>query len=270
MAHPVIERLRCDDPEERRAACLAAVEDPAAVLLVDALTEALGDVQRTVARAASDAIVRIGAGQPEVERSLRRALRGDSPARRWGAAFTLARLAPPEPGLIPAAVEAMGSDDGDVRWAAARLLVDMARIQPGVMPVVLGLARRADEPAVRRMAIFCLRELAPDEPAAAEALLEASRETDPSLRRAAFTALAALIDPPRAVFDRLAEAIAGDRDPSVRALAAAAAGELAADRPDALPRALRTLLEDAAGQASDPNLGRAAARALARTGRRSG
>lgn len=273
MSHPVLERLRDPDPTERRDACRAAAADPSAVLLIDGLVEALGDPERSVVRAASDAIARIGAGQPETERALRRALRGDSAARRWGAALTLSRIAPPDAGLLPAVVEAMASTDGDVRWSAARLLVDLGRLEPGVLPVVLGLARSAEDPAVRRMAVFCLRDLAPDDPGAADALLEASRAGDGALRRAAFTALASLLDPPRAVWDRLAEALSADRDPAVRALAAHAAGELAARHPGRLPGSLRSLLADAAatapaGSAADPRpgdgLGRAARAALER------
>ncbi|MGH0034852.1 MAG: HEAT repeat domain-containing protein [Myxococcota bacterium] len=263
MTHPVVAGLRAPEPEARRDACRAAVADPAAVLLLDPLVEALGDPDRTVSRAASDAIARIGGRQPETLRALRGALHGDSPAKRWGAAFTLARVTPPEPGWLPAVVEAMGSPDGDVRWAATRLLVDIARLDPGTGPVVLGLARGADQPAVRRMATFALRDLAPDDPATTAALLDNSRSPDAGLRRAAFTALAALCEPTRAVWDRLAESLASERDPGVRALAAHGAGELAARTREGLPRSVRALLEGLSSQ-SPSGVRRAAAAALQR------
>jgi HEAT repeat protein len=273
VTHPVVERLRDLDPTLRRRACLEAAEDPSAVLLVDALVPLLGDPDRGVSKAASDALARIGRGEAETERRLRRALRGETPALRWGAAFTLSRITHPEPGWLPAVVEALGARDGDVRWAAARLLVDMARLDPGVLPVVRGLAGGGDDPAVRRMAVFCLRELAPDDPATRDALLEASRSADGPLRRAAFTALGSLFDPTRAVWDRLAETLAGDPDPASRALAAHAVGTLAERVPGPVPGMLRGLLEDAAAADVDPEndpvaegLRRAARSALARCG----
>ena len=54
---------------------------------------------------------------------------------------------------------------------------------------LLGLAEAADDPALRRMAIFCLRDLAPQDPAAAQVLIAATREPDLHLRRAAFNKL---------------------------------------------------------------------------------
>ena len=127
MTHPVVVRLQSRDPDERRAACLAAAEDPSAVLLVDALVVALGDPETPVSRAASDALTRIARAGGEVEVPLKRALRDDERRRRWGAAYTQARLGPPEPGMLPAVVEALASPDGDVRWAAAKLLVASRR-----------------------------------------------------------------------------------------------------------------------------------------------
>ena len=53
------------------------------------------------------------------------------------------------------------------------------------------------------MALAGLRELAPGEPEVARTLLAATRDADLRVRRAAVTALAALIEPPPAVFDRL-------------------------------------------------------------------
>lgn len=59
MTHPVAQGLASADPAARRAACAAAAEDPAGVLLAGALGAALGDPDKGVARAASDALVAI-------------------------------------------------------------------------------------------------------------------------------------------------------------------------------------------------------------------
>ena len=264
MTHPLVARLTSPDPNERRAACVAAADDPSGVLLADALADALGDPVKAVVRAASDALVAIGRSRGGVEEALRRALHGDDPGRRFGAAFTAARLDPPGPRLLPALVEALASPDGDVRWAAARLLVEAGRVHGEVLPLLLGLARGAESPAVRRMASFALRELAPDRPEAADVLVAAASDADVHVRRAATTALASLLDPPRRVAAHLLRALEHDPDAATRRLAALALAELGAGRPGALPAGATRQLEAAAADRRDPDLRRAALRALAR------
>jgi hypothetical protein len=76
------------------------------------------------------------------------------------------------------------------------------------------------------MAVSCLRELAPEHPEAAAALLEAAADPDATLRRAAFTALPSLAscwaDEPDDGGDfetRCREAARSDPDAGVRTLA---------------------------------------------------
>lgn len=264
MSHPLVARLASGDAEERARACREAADDPAATLLAPALARALGDPSRAVARAASDALVAIERRAGGTLEAVRAALHGPAPAARVGAAFTLARLEPPAPRLLPALVEALSSRDGDARWAAARILVEMGRLHAEVLPVLVGLARTGADAVVRRMAAYALRSLAPDRPEAARVLLEATRDADVHVRRAAFTALAALLDPPPEVAARLVEALAADPDPASRRLAALALGELARTAPGAVPpRAAREALARAR-DADDADLRRAAERSLAK------
>jgi HEAT repeat protein len=256
------ERLASADPEERRRACLAAVESPSAISLADALAQALGDPEKAVARAASDALVEIGTRLGGVESALREALRSDEPRRRWGAAFTAARIAPPGPGLLPPLVEALESPDGDVRWAAARLLVETGRLHGEVLPLLLAMVRSGERAVQRRMATFALRELAPDRPEAAEALLEATRDADLQVRRAAFTALAALDAPPAGVATRLLETLQRDDDAASRRLAALSLGEIGRAHRSAMPPEATRQLRDEAQRCRDPDLRRAIQRAL--------
>jgi HEAT repeat protein len=258
LSHPLLAQLRSVDAAERTAACRAVAGDHAGALLVEAVVETLGDADKRVARAAGEALIalaRSGSGDGVVP-LIRRALRNDSPRVRVQAALVLARLEPPEASLLPALVEGMAAPEGDLRWSAARVLVDMGRLQGEIVRVLLGLVRGGEAPAVRRMATYCLRELAPDQPAAAQALLEASRDDDTHVRRAALTAMAGLLDPPAQVVARLDEAL-DDADASSAGLAALALGELGAQ--DALPR-LRAL----AASASTPALRQAAQASVTR------
>ena len=222
MTHPVISRLRDPDPAVRRQACRAAAGDPSAVLLVDALGEALGDPDPGVCHTASEALAELAPDHEVVTELLRRALHGDDARRRWGAAFTKARMAPPEPGLLPALVDALASPESGIRWAAARIVVDLGRLHPEALPVAAGLARTDPNPVVRRMALFCLRALAPEEPVTVDALLAASQDADPQLRQAALASMAALRAAPPQIAERLTQVLDADPDPAARRLAAAA------------------------------------------------
>ena len=260
----LLEGIASADPGERRRACLAAVASPSATLLVDALGEALGDPEKAVARAASDALVEIATRMGGVEKAIRNALRSELPSRRWGAAFTAARIAPPGPRLLPAVVEALGSADGEVRWAAARVIVEIGRLHGDVLPLLLAMVRSGEQAIQRRMATFALRELAPDSVEAAETLLEATRDIDLQVRRGAFTAMASLIAPPPGIAARLLEAVHEDDDAASRRLAALSLGEIGGANPQAIsPEAMRRL-RDEEQRSEDPDLRRALQRALTR------
>jgi HEAT repeat protein len=264
VSHPILARLRSSDPAERRRACREAAADPAATLLADALAEALGDAERAVARAASDALAEIAHRDRAVVAVLRRGLDDPRPGRRFAAAETLSRVEPPGPKLLPILVEALASPVGEVRWSAARLLVGLGRLHGEVLPLLLGLVRADERPGVRRMATFALRELAPDLPAAAEALLAASRDAAAGVRRAAYTALAAVSDAPPAVATRLAEALHGEPDAVARRLAALALGELAGADPAAVPEPALAALREARDGSEDAELRRVAHESLER------
>jgi HEAT repeat protein len=254
MSHPILEGLASPDPSERRLACRDAARDPSASLFLDALLEALGDPVRGVAKAASEALVGLGSHERGLAAALRRAARSECPARRFHAAVTLAQLEPPDPGLLPVFVEALGSPEGDLRWSAARWLVAMGRAHPEVLALCLGLVRSDERPGARRMATFALRELAPDLPESAIALLEATRDESLPVRRAALMALAALMDPPRRVVDRLVETLDEDDDAASRRIAALALAELACADPGAVPAEALEALRRAGDSPVDPEL----------------
>lgn len=262
MTHPLVAQLRSRDPAERRDACLATPDDPAAVLLVGALAERLGDPIRAVWRAAVDALVAVGRRDRGALESLREALASPDARTRCAAALAGARLAPHELRWLPRLVEGLGSDDGYVRWGAARALVEMGRGLGEVRAVLLGVVQADPSPVARRMASFCVRDLGGDDPRAAEALLAATRDPVVAVRRAALSALAALLAPAPAVEARLLEVLGSDADAASRRIAAAVLGGLAANDPGFLSAGAREALAQARESSPDPDLRRAAARAL--------
>lgn len=192
MTHPLLAGLRDREPAVRARSCAEIARDPSAVLFADALAEALGDESRLVQRAAADALVALAPRDDAMRARLRRGLRSPDPRVRRGSLDAVRRLERPEPGWLPAIVEALASERGDERWVAARLLVDLGRLHPETRGVAAGLLRDDARPRVRRMAIFCLRQLDPGDPASERLLQEvADRDAHPEVRRAARLALAA-------------------------------------------------------------------------------
>lgn len=263
MSHPLLDQLASADPVARLAACRAAASDPAAVLLAPALGRSLGDPDKSVSRAASDSLVEIARTAGGIEDVLRDGLRAEDATCRWGAAFTAARVGPPDPRLLPPLVDALASEDGDVRWAAARILVDMSRLHGEVTPLLIGLARTDLRPGVRRMSVHTLRKLVGTGAGIDEALLGATRDDETAVRRAALTALAGIPEPSSALLARLTTILEEDADAPSRRLAALALGELG-KRLDGLPEPASRALAGAAGETSDRDLRRAAVRAQTR------
>ena len=265
MSHPLLERLRSPDPDERCDACRAVGDDPAAILLLEGLVNALGDPVKAVARAATDTLVKLGQ-EHDVMPALREALRDADPLRRLDAALALARLAPPHMRLVPALVEGLGVDDAKRRWWATRLLVETGRLEPEVLPLLLGLSRGDERPVVRRMARHALRELSRDDADAARALVEATRDPDVAARRAGYAALAAVLAPEPEVVARLTDALGREPDPGSRRIASVALGALASRDASVIPEETVRALETAC-QSPDESLQRGARRALAVLGR---
>jgi hypothetical protein len=266
VTHPLLARLGSRDPDARAAACAEMAADPAGVLFLDALADALGDPVKAVAQAASDALAELSRHHDAGE-ALRRALHSGEPRRRLWAALSLARLSPPELRWLPALVSGLDFDDGKLRWRAARLLVETGRLHGEVLPVLLGVAA-GERPTARRMAYFCLRELGPDDPRVAAALLAGTRDPDLEARRAAHAGLAALIEAPDPVIDHLSRLLDDTvADGACRRIATVALAELGARRAGGLPAPALAALERAREQSADPDLRRGAERALRRLGR---
>ena len=244
---PLLDDLQSRDPRERAGACRKAASDPTGALLAEKLVEALGDSERVVVRAASEALLALEQGGARLEPLLKRALQGAAPLRE-GAALVLARLGAPGIALLPPLVEALASPARDVRWAAARAVVGLGQVHGEVLPVLHGLVAQDERVNVRRMAALALGELAPGQPESVATLLGATRDTDPGVRGAAVSALGGLREPPGEVAARLCEVVANDRDVSVRRLGCAALAQVGDSLPGPSEEALRRAL-DPAGEA---------------------
>jgi len=207
-------------------------------------------------RAAGEALQRISA-EPALRDALREGLAAGAPAARFAAAWVLFHAERPTLRLLPALLDALELADGDVRWQAVQMLAVLGRLHGEVLPVLLAEARGAAAPLRRRMALYALRELAPEREETSAVLLAALADADGHVRRAALSCFAKLRDPPRELAVRALELAQGaDPDPRMARIAAVVLPDLVRAHPE-----LRGEVERALGaleHAADPSLARAA------------
>jgi HEAT repeat protein len=249
---------------ERRSRALQAIveldEGQSDELLDDdviaALVATLADARRSEQRRAADVLSRLLERLPPLTAALVAALESDDQRLRWGAAYTLGHSARRSSAIWPAVREAMALEDGDQRWAAAELACTLARADRGIVDELCA-AVSADPATIRKMALYCLRDLRADNLGAIA--LGALDDTYPAVRLAALSASVTAAAGSAVVAERCAERIAQagtcDPDPGVRRAAISALGKLGADLP-----AVRTAIV-AAENDPDPVLARAASRA---------
>ena len=207
-------------------------------------------------RACDEAALRIRT-EPGVRDALRELLRDPRPLARFAAAFVLFHAERPTLRLLPALLDSLELPDGDARWQAAQMLAALGRLHGEVLPVLLGEARGALSPSRRRMALYALRELAPERAETGDVFLAALADEDGHVRRAALSCFAKLSDPARPLAERaLALAGGADPDPRMARIATVILPDLIRFHPELHADAAQLL--DSLERASDPSLARAA------------
>ncbi len=231
--------------------------EPAAELL-----EKLGAKERKLRRLACDDAVAALRAQPELRDSLQRVLADGTLEARFSAAWVLFRSGNASLRLLPALLDSLEHADGDLRWSASHMLATLGRIHPEVLPLLLHEAREARLPTRRRMAVFALRELAPEQAATHAVLLSALDDPEPAVQRASLSCFAKLCETSRSTARRILQVLESHPDLSMRRIAAVVTPEVVASHPEPLEDARRLL--GTLGTSSDPALSRAARSALAR------
>jgi HEAT repeat protein len=246
QAFEALERL----PPEQRTRCI----DPS---VATELVRMLDDPSRTRQREVADVLLPWVATTPALEKALRTALAALEPRLRWGAAYTLGHALPPPPAeLWPIVRETLALEDGDQRWAAAELTCSLARAHRSVRDQIIA-AVDSGSASVRRMLLYCLRDLG-DEDLASVALRRIADE-DPGVRLAALSAATHCpADGDLDLGGEIARRVEEDPEPGVRRAAAVALSKLASP-----PTQAREVLERAS-RSPDTAMIRAARAGLAR------
>jgi HEAT repeat protein len=258
--------LRSQDAILRRRAlgCLVrdAEGDTPSPGLLRACVARLADRERAVRRCSADALAGwLEQGPPRVRREVRQRLREALDHRNarvvWQSAHILARVEGPRPRLAAPLLRAFSLDDEDARWAAAQVLTRLAHRHAPLAGRLRKLSRRGSA-AERRMALHCLRDIPPCASNGVDIFLHALADPDPMVRSTAAASLGRMGMRTPAVLDGLLATLREDPSILIRRVAAVALGQIAAGRRD-----VRACLE-AALEADDPDLRRAARHALAR------
>lgn len=253
-----------EDPETQLDAIAQIARTPTARLseaAVHALARCLSAESKAVRRHAAEAAAIAAPHSPVIAPTLRALLASASSRARFGAAYALGLIGGDAFDLrvADALYEALGDSDGDVRWAAHDLIMRLGGMYPAeVRTGLLALAHRG-APDARKMALYCLRDLAPDGEEVLAAATLASAADDTHVRLASLAILARLPAYRPQASAIAAQILESDPNPGVRRAAAAALGLIS----HASPRVLEAL-ERAANRELDSGLSRAARAALKR------
>jgi HEAT repeat protein len=245
------------------AAFALAQLGPDAAPAVPDLIKALGHKRPEDRTLAVQALGRVGGQSPEAVAALGRVLADDKelPAVQLAAVDALGKLG--EAGTAPL-VEALKSKKADVRRAAVTALAQSPALPAAAVPALAGRLRD-DAPSVRTSAAAALGEIGERAKEAAPDLGRALAENGqpPEVVKAAAAALARLGDTGTAAL----VAALKDKQPAVRAAAAAAMGDVRMAPPSAVNALAEALGDDDSGvrvAAADSlgNIGRRAKSAL--------
>jgi HEAT repeat protein len=240
---------------------LKAGEHSDAAVVEDLIRE-LGDEHKSVQLGAIDRLVALAAaGSAAVVEKLRESIANGDQRLRWAAAYALAQIGANAFAMdsADALIEAMADDDGDIRWAATNLMVRLGRENfEEITARLLKLAAGSDRNA-RKMALYCLRDLALGGPEVLAVVERAVHDSDVHVRLAALSVLAGMRDDSDAPARIVLECLKSDPDAGVRRAAASALGSIAGADTDAI-----AALKSAASDAADGSLAKAARGALDR------
>jgi HEAT repeat protein len=220
------------------------------------LIHALNQSDKKALRQAVDALIATAPGLPRLAPELERRLADKPGADSWPLAYVLAHLSSPSSLCLKVLGETLGIADPDIRWAVAVLLIRQARQEPGIVKLLFDLVK-SGLPTQRRMALYCLRDIAPDDRALLRTLLESLDDADPLVRVAAASSLKNRADLEPNGVNRLLDLFLRDPDARARRTAALVLGQLGAPTAE-----VRAALADASAS-PDPQLKKAALAALA-------
>ncbi len=186
---------------------------------IAALMADLESHDKPAIRAAVDALIPLAIDSPTIRDILDRRLRETGHRNYWPIAYILGHLSPVATACLGKLIEALDHREPDIRWAMALLLVRIAKHENAVIDLLNDLTATGTTNQ-RRMALYCIRDLALSDSASLAAMLRAIGDSDPTVRVAAAISLKPRSDLDDAAKEMLLRVYLRDEDPRVRHTAA--------------------------------------------------
>jgi HEAT repeat protein len=200
------------------------------------IAKLIGDLDhpdKPTIRAAVDALISLATGSPAFQQVLHQRLTQSGHRNYWPVAYVIGHLPYPSAVAIQKLIEALDHREPDIRWAIALLLVRIAKTDGNLINLLVDLCGTGTANQ-RRMALYCIRDLALSDAVSLSALLKALRDNDPTVRVSAAICLKLRPDLDDAGKATLLEVYLKDRELKVRNTAAIALASLGSPAPEFL------------------------------------
>lgn len=179
------------------------------------LIAALDDADKPAIRAAVDKLIALTEHSEEARQALADRLNQAGHRNYWPVAYILGHQAQPSGAVIRTLLDALNHREPDIRWANGLLLVRIAKDEGGVVPLLMELCKIGSANQ-KRMALYCLRDLALHDDQSRNAILGALDDHAPTVRVAAVTSLKTRTDVDDAVRQKLLATYLQDADDRVK------------------------------------------------------
>jgi HEAT repeat protein len=184
-------------------------------------------------RAAVDALISLATTSPDIQQILHLRLIETGHRNYWPAAYILGHLPDPSGAVIQKLIEALDHREADIRWAIALLLVRIVKKEGDFLNLLVELSKTGTANQ-KRMALYCIRDLALSDSVSLTALLEALHDGDPTVRVAAAICLKLRSDLDDAGKTLLLQVYLTDTELKVRNTAAIALANVGSSAPEFL------------------------------------
>ena len=186
-----------------------------------ALIADLDHPDKPTIRAAVDQLIGVARESAQVRTALDRRLNEFGHRNYWPVAYILGHLPDPSGAAIRNLLDTLDHREPDIRWACSLLLAKIARSETAVIELLIELCRTGTANQ-KRMALYSLRDLALNDRASLQAMLNSLSDSDATVRVAAVTSLKNRIGDTNRVREALLQSYLIDADIKVRNAAAVA------------------------------------------------